>query len=336
MMKNNIEKLRIASNGYRLKDDYQITEDLLNYIKQRITANKNEIEDLIKLKKENENYLKIEEAINKEIEKDIKYKDYRQITINRDKFLSTTLLMPVGVVAVEAYDTIEVIKYFIKAIKTRNAIAISDAEYDEQSVKFLVLEIIKEALKKFDIDENLIMILPYEECFYEYFDKVIYTYNKKGMKLRQNGYRKKENTDKKYIYIEDDGPEQEALQDNQSEEKEILHGTLEEVVEEINNSNGMVVSIYTKSAENAYKFINLVNSQNIFVNAGLENAKKTEESQYELYEYRNIIVPIPDTNEDKKIENNIDKNENEEKKLVVVNRTILEKIKEFLRGIFKK
>jgi len=86
--------------------------------------------------------------------------------INEERFIFTTLLMPIGTIAVEAYDTIEVIRYLLRAIKTRNGIAISDVEYDEQSVKYLIFEIIKEALKKFDIDENLIMILPYEDCFY--------------------------------------------------------------------------------------------------------------------------------------------------------------------------
>lgn len=198
--------------------------------------------------------------------------------ISQDKFILTSLLMPIGIVVVEAYDTLEVIRYLIRAIKTRNGLAISDAEYDEQSVKFLILEIIKEALKKFELDENLIMILPYEECFYSYFDKVIYTYNRQGKKLLQNGYERKKSTDAKYLYIENTDLEETALKDNQDEEKEILRGSMDNIIEKINETHPIAATIYTKNAKKAYRFINLVNSKNILVNTSLNNIKEARES----------------------------------------------------------
>ena len=331
MMKNNIEKLKIATNSYRLKNDNQITKKILEYIEERIKANQKEIEDLIKIKKEKVIYEQIENVFKDENEKDIKYKNYKQMIINEDKFIFATLLMPIGTIAVEAYDTIEVIRYFVDAIKTRNGIAISDVEYDEQSVKFLVLEIIKEALKKFDIDENLIMIMPYEECFYSYFDKVIYTYNKQGKKLRQNGYEMKKTIDKKYLYIENIELEEIALSDNEKEEKEILYGEIQDVIEEISKFPSLSASIYTKDAEKAYYFINLANSENIFVNTSLENTREVENSQCELYTYRNIILPIP---KEEKISE--EKTENvEEMSLQIVNKSIFEKIKNYLKNFFK-
>ncbi|MCI8310427.1 MAG: hypothetical protein HFJ45_09840 [Clostridia bacterium] len=331
MMKNNIEKLKIATNSYRLKNDNQITKKILEYIEERIKANQKEIEDLIKIKKEKVTYEQIENVFKDENEKDIKYKNYKQMIINEDKFIFATLLMPIGTIAVEAYDTIEVIRYFVDAIKTRNGIAISDVEYDEQSVKFLVLEIIKEALKKFDIDENLIMIMPYEECFYSYFDKVIYTYNKQGKKLRQNGYEMKKTIDKKYLYIENIELEEIALSDNEKEEKEILYGEIQDVIEEISKFPSLSASIYTKDAEKAYYFINLANSENIFVNTSLENTREVENSQCELYTYRNIILPIP---KEEKISE--EKTENvEEMSLQIVNKSIFEKIKNYLKNFFK-
>ena len=193
-MRENVSKLRKATNDYRLNNSYEMTEDILKYIQERIRANKNEIEELIELKEEKYKYEEIKNAIDEEIEKEIKYKNYRRMYINKEKFISTSLLMPIGVIAVETFDTIEVIRYFIRAIKSRNSIVISDVEYDEQSVKFLILEILQEALKKFGIDQNLIMILPYEECFYKYFDKVIYTYDKTGEKLVENKYDNKDET----------------------------------------------------------------------------------------------------------------------------------------------
>lgn len=331
MMIDNISKLKKASDNYILNNDYEITERLLTYIQERISANKKEIEELIDIRKENITYEDIENVIKDEISQDIKYKNYKKMYINKDKFISTSLLMPVGTIAVEAFDTIEAIRYFIKAIKSRNSIAISDVEYDEQSVKFLVLAIIKEALKKFNIDENLIMILPYEECFYDYFDKIIYTYNKTGEKLSENKYENKEITDKKYIYIENKELEENAINDN-PQEKELLYGELEKTIEKINSSYSKAAIIYTKNPEIAYRFINLAHSKNVLVNASLQNVKDTNKSPDEMYEYKNIVLPIPreeiineDENEDKP---------QEEMSLTVVNQSIFAKIKSWLRRIF--
>lgn len=333
MMKSNLDKLKTAVNNYRLKDDVQIAENVLLYIQQRIKANQKEIQDLIQIKKENLTYEQIDNAVKQEIEKEIKYKDYEKMVISQDNFISTSLLMPIGVVAVEEYETIEIIKYFIQAIKTRNGVVISDAEYDEPSVKFLILEIIKEALKKFEIDENLVMILPYEECFYSYFDKVIYTYNRQGKKLRQNGYEKKKTTNKKYLYIENVELKEIALRDNQGEEKEILNGSIDTVIQKINETHSIATTIYTKDAEKAYRFINLVNSENILVNTSLINAKKTQISPYELYTYRNIIFPIPKQKDKKET---IEFEKQEETYLQVVNKTVFKEIKEWLKRIFQK
>ncbi len=335
-MINDISKLRKATNNYRLNNSYEITENLLKYIQERIIANKSEIEELIKLKKEKYKYGEIKNAADEEIKKKIKYKDYRRMYINKDKFISTMLLMPIGVIAVEAFDTIEVIKYFIKAIKSRNSIAISDVEYDEQSVKFLILEIFKEALKKFGIDQNLIMILPYEECFYKYFDKVIYTYDETGKTLIENRYDNKEESEQKYIYIEDNKLEENAKRDNT--DGEIVYGNIEEVIEKINTTYSQGAVIYTKNSQMAYKFINLVHSKNVMVNTSLQNVEDIKKTANEMYEYKKIILPIPRElmEEIKKEVEKQSTEETSELSLVKVNEGIFEKIKQFFRRIFKK
>lgn len=335
-MRENISKLRKATNNYRLNNNYEITENLLKYIQERIIANKNEIEELIKLKKEKYKYEDIKNGINEEIEKEIKYKDYRRMYINKEKFISTSLLMPVGVIAVEAFDTIEVIKYFIRAIKSRNSIAISDVEYDEQSVKFLILEIFKVALEKFGIDKNLIMILPYEECFYKYFDKVIYTYDEIGKKLSENKYDYKEESGRQYIYIEDEKLEEIAQKDNTDEE--VVYGDIEEVIEKINETYSQGAVIYTNDPQMAYKFINLVHSKNVMVNASLQNVENIRKSSNEMYEYKNIILPIPRELMEE-IEREVEEQVSEEiyeNSLVKVNEGIFEKIIRFFRRIFEK
>lgn len=339
MMKENSIKLKKASYQYQLKTDGQLTENLLNYIQERIKANKKEIQELLKIKKETISYEDLERAIQTEIQQDIPYKEYQNLSINQDNFLSTSLLMPIGTIAVEVFETVEVVKYFIKAIKSRNAIAISDVEYDEQSVKFLILVIIKEALKKFNIDENLIMILPFEECFYQYFDKVIYTYDKQGKKLAVKQSEIKNKTDKKYIYVQNKKLEEIALRDNAPIETQRIEGTLEEVIQKINEEFSLACAIYTENQEIAYQFLKLVHSQNVLINTSLQNIKETKLLPDELYEYKNIILPIPIKEKSKEEvlkKEKLIQDKEQEMLLKIVNKGILDKIKEFLKRMWMK
>ena len=336
MMKDSVYKLKKAYEKYQLDSSYKITENLLQYIRERISANQKEIKELIKIKNEKCTYEQIEKVIQKEAEEDLQYKDYKRMYINEDKFIQTRLLMPIGTIAVESFDTIEVIKYFIKAIKTRNGIAISDMEYDEQSVKFLILEIFKEAMKKFNIDDNLIMILPYEECFYEYFDKVIYTYDEKGNTLEENRYDEKEKSNKKYVYVENLQMEEIAKKDNGN--AEILYGDIDNAIEKINTVYSKGASIYTDNSKDAYKFINLVHSENVMVNTSLENAIENIKSPNEMYEYKNIILPIPRkiiSEVKAEVEKTNTEKENE-LSLIKINGNIFEKIRGFFKKIFGK
>lgn len=333
MMKDNIYKLKEASREYRLNNQYELTKNVLGYIQDRIKANESEIRNLINLQKEDITYEDVFSIINKEIEEDDAYKRYAKLKINQDKFLSTCIAMPIGVIAIEVYDTQEVIKWYIRAIKSRNAIAISDVEYAEDNVKSLVLLIIKEALKKFEISENLIMLLPYDECFYEYFDKVIYTYDDVGNHLEVPKTEEKEKTEERYVYLEDESFKDEATKNRNAI---ILTGKIDEVIENINKKKTKGAVIYTKDVNKAYTFINLVNSENVFVNANLENVQDTIRKDKLLYEYKNIIIPIPQE-VTKELMHNSENDENdksEEKALVVKEEGILGKIKEFLRKLF--
>ena len=341
MMQDNIAKLRSATREYQRKEEEGITERIVEYIGQRMKANQKEIEKLIQIRKEKITYEQIEEVVKEEIEKESKYKHYQEMKISKENFVAASMLMPIGVIAVEAYDTLEVIRYLLRAIKTRNAIAISDVEYDEQSVKFLVLMIVKEALRKFEIPEELIMIIPYEECYDSYFDQVIQTYNKEGKKFRQNRYQRKKRSNQKYVYIENKELEERALQDNEKEEKEIIDGSMKEVIEKINQTQAEAAVIYTKNPEMAYEFLNCVKSRNVMVNASLENAKEPPVSVYELYEYQNVILPMP--KQEKKQEVKVERREENEKveekqenSLPMIYQTFPDKVKDFLKRLFHK
>lgn len=329
MMKENYKKLVKASESYRLNSEENLTSNLLDYIQKRVIANKQQIEEL--LSKNEISFKQLEEAIRDESEEKSHYKDYTTIAISQDGFLSTALKMPVGIIAVEVYDTLEVIKYYIKAIKSKNAIAISDIEYNEYNVKSLILLIIKEALKKFGIDENLIMLLPYEECFYKYFDEVLYTHDENGEKLSQIKIEKKDNSENLYVYLENEELKQEA---EKNENAKILKGDINEVIEQINCSGGKGAVIYTKDSTIAYKFINIVKCDNVFVNTNLVNIKEKKKCSDFWYEYRNIIIPMPSEMFEKVTEENETVQERNEL-TIVQNESILDKMKNWLKKLFK-
>ena len=207
----------------------------------------------------------------------------------------------------------------------------------EFNIKSLILLIIQEALKKFGIDENLIMILPYEECYYEYFDEVIYTYDVEGVLLEEPKIERKEYGTKNYVYIHSQNLKEEALK---NENAEILESDFEEVINQIGKENSAV--IYTDSTEIAYKFINLINCKNVFVNTNLENAKEFEGTENIFYETKHIIIPIPKKEEkvsvqdEEQISSKIESNENktENLDLIVKEENIFTKIKNILKSFF--
>lgn len=352
-----------AMKAFLLNSKYNVTEDLLNYILSRVKANKKEINEIIRINKENVSYEEIENVIMDEISNSENCKNYKDLIISNN-FLSVQILMPIGVIAIEVFEIIEIIRYLIRAIKSRNAIVISDVEYNELSTKYLIYNIIKEALRKFEINEDLIDILPFDECYYSKFDRVIYTYNEYGEKLDKYKYDFLDYSNKNYIYIEDEELKENAIKDNESKEYELLTGEMDEVISKINEAKGNCAIIYTSNPEKAYKFINLVNAKNVFVNASLENVKECEKSENELYEYKNIIIPIPhnkideienedalERNKNNEIENmsleNAEKvdvkqdstnqdNKNQETALAEIKGGIFERIKRLLYRLFRK
>ena len=77
------------------------------------------------------------------------------------------------------------------------------------------------------------------------------------------------------------------------------------------------------------------------VNASLENAKEPPVSVYELYEYQNVILPMP--KQEKKQEVKVERSEENEKveekqenSLPMIYQTFPDKVKDFLKRLFHK
>ncbi len=290
MMELEYEKSKKAYEEYNINSEYKITENVLKYIKERIEANSAEIEEILKLNNRKFGYKDILKSVDEEIDKKVQYKSQINLNKREDNFVYTTYLTSIGVAIVECYSTIDILRYMIRSIKTRSAVIISDIEFKDDDDKHLLLIIIREALKKFNIDGNIIQILPYEECDYTKCDKVIYTYQKK----KTEGKKK---TEKLYIYLENEDFREEASKEYEiqlSNNKEIglLQGNIDDVIDTINGTISKGAIIYTKDAKTAYKFINLVRSRNVFVNATFENIEEVEDSEDELLMNKKIMYEL--------------------------------------------
>lgn len=259
--------IKLAKNAYYkyIEKEENIENEILTYIVDRINANKDIIIKLINITKEDIDLCRINKCFT---EKEGKYKSSKKIKVDGNNFVKGVLITQKGVVLKEVSEVEKVIETCVEAILSRNSVVISDKEYFEVSVKNLVLEIIYEALKKFGVDKNLIQLLPYEEVNDVEFNNYC-----------ENG--------KTYIYLEDDAYKNELYSG------ELVDGELDEVIEKINN-NGICecAVIYTNNKEKAYKFINLVNGKNVFVNASVSNIESGILID-DLYIYKNVIYPVP-------------------------------------------
>lgn len=262
MNETNIELANKAYYDYISKEE-NIEKEIIEYVAKRIEENEEQILKLASITKESINMEKIYEIFKKEN----RYKSSKSITMDVNSFMSGTLVTPKGVILKEESNIEKVVEIYVDAILSRNAVVISDIDYLEVSVKNLILEIIQIALEKFNVDRNLVQLLPYEEVNNEEF----------------NMY--KENNEV-YIYLEN-----EEFKDEIEDEKYLVTGEIDEVIDNINRAGICECAvIYTKDREKAYKFINRVNGKNVFANTKIHN-KKEDVKVDDLYINKYVIYP---------------------------------------------
>jgi len=277
-----------AKNAYidnYLKADEVTNEKVVKIIKERIEENKENIKKLIEINDEKITYEKIEKIIQdgaKEIEEYKKSGDMRKID---EKYIFSTYKVPVGIIGIETESKEEIIKNIIKAIVTKNAIIIINEKNEEYSIENLILLIVQEVLNKFEIDKNIIQIINKKEIKKQECD----VYIENGGNLY-----KKEKIHKIYIYLEDEYfknvVEKELVElKKEGREVEILQGNIDIVIDKINEKQAIGSTIYTKNRRLGYKFVNEVNSENVFMNATMKNIKRPIEIEDIYYMNKSII-----------------------------------------------
>ena len=275
--------LELAYRSYVEKDSL-LAIKLLRYIKERVEANREEIEKLNKELKTGINIDVIKDIIDKNINKEYQYKNVKKTLELNENYIFYTYQVPKGVLAVRCDNELDVIKNIFEAISTHNCIIIIYEKDNKYNLSNLILLIVKESLKKFDISEELVNIM---ESEYDYeFDNII----------NKNLVEKKEETVRKlYIYKYDDFFEEEVKKEKERIEKlgidyEILTGNFEDVIDKINETRNLGASIYTQDKKIGYKFINYIHSDNVFVNTSLENVEKSDVNNNLYYDWKNIVV----------------------------------------------
>ena len=290
MKKEEMNLIKNAYCLYNLNTDEKVSNKVLKFIRKRLLKNQKELETLIEVFKEEIKFDDLIDCFDKEMEEPELYKKEKVMKKVGNEFYYGTYTTSVGNILVETTSSVSALKYFVKAIKSRNSITISDIEYHENDLKNAILLIFQNALEKYKINTHLLNIMPYEECNNEYFDKVILEDENKVV-------NNKSQTDYSYIYLADEIFASMAVNDlsrlsNKGKKVEILKGEFTDVVNRINSETTFSTCIYTENRDLAINFINLAQAENVFVNASLDEAEDLEDIDDEFYTKKKVMYPI--------------------------------------------
>ena len=288
-MGEEIKLLEESFEKYNLDNRFDIDVQILNYIKSRILADRDLLEELIHMYQEEFDFDVLFKTFEEEINALNKYKEPNEIRKLDNGFAYGYCATSVGNIIVEVDNTLDALRYMVRAIRSRNSIVISDYEYDENNVSSALMIIFGEAIEKFGLNRNLIMYKPYEECFYNGFDRVLDDNN--------TIIKDKKISDNLCIYIQDEFFKDEVENELEEAKKnevnvEVINGDFDNVISIINEKSPECATIYTKDAKLGYEFINLIKSNNVFFNSSVLNFEKMQEHEDKLYRNKKIMYPI--------------------------------------------
>ena len=132
MLEKEFEKLNKAYREYNLEEREEVSVKILNYIQDRLIKNKEDIEKISGIFKDI-SFERIMEIYLEEVSKPEIYKKQKTLKKLDNDFVYGTYITSVGNVVVEASTTVQVLKYFIYAIQSRNTITISDLELNDDN-----------------------------------------------------------------------------------------------------------------------------------------------------------------------------------------------------------
>jgi hypothetical protein len=257
---------RKAFRKYVINNTQNISANILSAIAQKLEENEDKISKIIEINEDDISYHEISEMV-------IEEKNY--ISKFKKKNAKTgRYSVPIGVIGAECEGARDSIANMLKAISTRNAIIVLHKNFNEYSTEALIMLIIKDCLKGCRIDDNIIQMYEYEEIDVSKLNKLI----------SKDGVSNNKNT-KKFIglYLENEDYEEqieseiERIQNSElynSYEIRAIKGDFGSVVNYLTNNKASAVCMYTNNPQKAYKFINWIDSSNVFVNTGIKAFKE--------------------------------------------------------------
>lgn len=273
---------RRAYRKYVINNNKNISKEVLSYVIDRIKENETKIRQIIEINNDELSYEEILEMLENENESIGRYKEQNDKT----GFYN----VPIGVVGIECNDAKDTIEGIFKAISTRNSIIVLHNNYNVYSTESLILLIVKECLKNFYIDDNLIQMFEKEEIDLKKLDKLIQKDGEiTGNKLVKKIYLYQENDELEYKVINEIDRLKNS-KDYKAYEIKPIKGEFSNVINYLNNNNdALAVCMYTNNSPKAYKFINWINSPNVFVNTGVKNAKNHSGNVGEFYNSKYVL-----------------------------------------------
>lgn len=272
---------RSAFRKYVINNNKDISKDILNYIIEKLEENASKIRKIIKINKDIVTYNSILSIVQNELNY---IEEFKQKNPNTECYQ-----VPIGVIGVECISIKNIVSNMVKAISSRNSIIILRENYNKYSTECLILLIIQECLKNFYIDDNLIQIIDSKEFDTSKLDKLIKLNNDIICKEQNNSI---------YLYLEDTSFETDAIDELEklyNNEKyndfniQIIKGKFEDIIDFLNKETSYAVCMYTHNSPKSYKFINWINSKNIFINTGIRNCKNIEQNNNIYYTNKYVL-----------------------------------------------
>lgn len=286
-----------AFENYNLHKNPEITKTICSYIQERIEANASEIEQVINLDNAPITYNDIIEIFEYEMKEIDEYKQTISMKKIDNNFMLASYKVPKGIIKIYSYKPVTTVRNIFKAVITRNSVVIVESDYRKYSVQNLILLIVQELLKKFDVDENIIQVISKNEDVesIQGYDEIIFDSN--NLIESKKAMVEKAKSDMHYIYMQDEFfsniVKNELRKMNLARCKaSVITGKFEAAVEQINKTQNVGVAIYTQDQKLAYRFINLINSDNVYVNASIVDVKVSSEIDNRFFRVKNIAYEI--------------------------------------------
>lgn len=240
-----------AFENYNLHKNPEITKTICSYIQERIEANASEIEQVINLDNAPITYNDIIEIFEYEMKEIDEYKQTISMKKIDNNFMLASYKVPKGIIKIYSYKPVTTVRNIFKAVITRNSVVIVENDYRKYSVQNLILLIVQELLKKFDVDENIIQVISKNEDVesIQGYDEIIFDSN--NLIESKKAMVEKAKSDMHYIYMQDEFfsniVKNELRKMNLARCKaSVITGKFEDTVEQINKTQNVGVAIYTQ------------------------------------------------------------------------------------------